>query len=189
MSIYGYKKKGGPALFLSLPGYRINKSMKRLTIKPGKKVAKAVKGHWKRQPRRKAGPSKAIWQQAFPAQVEPNRVKRVLTERALYRFEAREFKAKLRALGHTCPVFMEFHNLPARVQEFLCYANGRRRSNVITEIHHIHGRRGKLLRFSKWWLGVSKAGHEAIHNFPEVARKFGWICPEGQWNVEPKNYE
>lgn len=43
-----------------------------------------------------------------------------------------------------------------------------------TEVHHMIGREGKRLNDTKYWLAVSRQGHEWIENFPELAKQRGY---------------
>lgn len=54
------------------------------------------------------------------------------------------------------------------------------------EIHHTRGRIGRLLTEEKYWLAVSAAGHDWIHNNMDAARRLGLLCQKGQWNLMPK---
>ena len=54
------------------------------------------------------------------------------------------------------------------------------------EIHHTRGRIGKLLNDQRFWLAVSTAGHNFIHNNMDAARGLGLLCQKGQWNNIPK---
>ncbi len=44
-----------------------------------------------------------------------------------------------------------------------------------TEVHHTNGREGERLNDQKYWLGVSRKGHQWIHANPELARESGWL--------------
>lgn len=50
-----------------------------------------------------------------------------------------------------------------------------KRKIVITELHHMKQRHGKLLRDQRFWLAVSAEGHRQIHNNPRLAREKGWL--------------
>lgn len=54
------------------------------------------------------------------------------------------------------------------------------------EIHHVRGRIGRLLNDQRFWLAVSTAGHNWIHNNMDAARGLGLLCQKGQWNNVPK---
>lgn len=54
------------------------------------------------------------------------------------------------------------------------------------EIHHSHGRIGRLLCYVRWWIPVCRAAHEWIGIHPNHARDAGLICEKGQWNSKPK---
>lgn len=43
------------------------------------------------------------------------------------------------------------------------------------EVHHIKGRIGDLLLDQKFWMAVSREGHNWIHNNVNLAREKGWI--------------
>lgn len=63
-----------------------------------------------------------------------------------------------------------------------------RRSN---EIHHTRGRIGRLLNDERFWVPVSRKGHEWINSHPAEARERHWgelplLCAVGQWNTVPK---
>lgn len=53
-------------------------------------------------------------------------------------------------------------------------------------IHHTHGRRSRLLLYGTWWVALCNRCHEWVHKNINEARIGGWICPVGQWNVQPK---
>jgi hypothetical protein len=54
--------------------------------------------------------------------------------------------------------------------------------NRTTDIHHIQGRLGPLLTDERFWLAVSRSGHDWIHAHPEESRQKGWLCEKGKWN-------
>lgn len=43
-----------------------------------------------------------------------------------------------------------------------------------TEIHHKKGRIGDLLNDTRFWMAVSRKGHQIIENNPEWAKKYGY---------------
>lgn len=45
---------------------------------------------------------------------------------------------------------------------------------LATEVHHIEGREGWRLNNTDKWLGVSRAGHDWINTFPDLARERGF---------------
>lgn len=51
-----------------------------------------------------------------------------------------------------------------------------------TELHHARGRVGSLLTDTRFIIPVCAAGHRAIHEHPEAARKAGLLCKKGDWN-------
>ena len=53
------------------------------------------------------------------------------------------------------------------------------------EVHHKHGKLKKLLMYKRFWLPVSRIGHDFIHRNIAEARKRGWICRKGLWNKQP----
>lgn len=44
-----------------------------------------------------------------------------------------------------------------------------------TDIHHTNKRDGRKLLDEKYWLAVSRVGHEFIHAWPNIAREHGWL--------------
>ncbi len=51
-----------------------------------------------------------------------------------------------------------------------------------TQIHHRHGRLGRLLLDERFWLAVSAEGHAWIHDHPAEARRRRLLAPKGDWN-------
>lgn len=51
------------------------------------------------------------------------------------------------------------------------------------DIHHKRGRAGTLLLDSRHWAYVCAKCHRWIHANIEDARREGWICERGLWNV------
>jgi hypothetical protein len=94
---------------------------------------------------------------------------------AEYRREARLFVAAAVALGCTCPIVDGVQALRER-----------RADNRLTEVHHVRGRSGGLLLDRRWWLAVSAAGHDWVHQHPKQAAERGWIAGPGQWNSNSK---
>jgi hypothetical protein len=94
---------------------------------------------------------------------------------AEYRREARLFVAAAVALGETCPIVDGVQALRER-----------RADNRLTEVHHVRGRSGGLLLDRRWWLAVSAAGHDWVHQHPKQAAERGWIAGPGQWNSNSK---
>jgi len=45
----------------------------------------------------------------------------------------------------------------------------------VTEIHHTNGREGDRLNDVRYFLGVSRRGHNWIHDNPQEAREKGWL--------------
>lgn len=70
------------------------------------------------------------------------------------------------------------------------YSDTQGRSGVISyrasEVHHTHGRVGRLLNYTPWWLAVCPGCHYWIHEHPAEARRLGLLCPVGEWNTQPK---
>jgi hypothetical protein len=102
-----------------------------------------------------------------------DRIPRKRKPRRGYRFSARAFLAARLGVGETCPVMEAIKEL--------------RDSgiNKLVEIHHMRGRKGRLLLNQQFWMAVSKQGHQWIHDNPAAARKHGWLCPVEQWNKQP----
>lgn len=49
-----------------------------------------------------------------------------------------------------------------------------------TEIHHARGRSGKMLLIERWWIPVSRQGHEWIETHRKEAQERFWVNNEGQ---------
>lgn len=98
-------------------------------------------------------------------------------EKRLYRAEAREFVRAAIEAGGRCPVV-------AAVKEL---RDGRKYghpiSDKLNEVHHMRGRLGTLLRDQRFWIALSKQGHRWVHEHPAEARRLGFLCQPGEWNV------
>ncbi len=126
----------------------------------------------------------AIWTKAFPKQVQkptakvpkpkkaPRRIRTFSHRRqklnGTYRTQAKEFVEGLN--GVQCPVVLLVDELKD--------ADWR-----ITDVHHMRGRAGTLLLDRRFWLGVSRAGHDWIGTNMERARDLGFLCEKGLWNT------
>ena len=164
MSLRGYKKKGKPALWVAMRNANVVDA----------KDAGLMFGV-------------SLSPVALKLTVASRRVRPVSKRRqntgAEYRRKAEAFTLAEREAGKTCPVVAAFDTLPKEAQAVLTVPwTGNRRSDRITEVHHKRGRAGALLLDERWWLGVSKFGHRAIHMFPRLARERGWLCAVGEWN-------
>lgn len=49
------------------------------------------------------------------------------------------------------------------------------------DIHHVIGRAGKLLLDERYWLAVSREGHNLIHSNIKEAQAKGLIAANGKW--------
>ena len=98
-------------------------------------------------------------------------------ESELYRIEAREFVRAAIEAGGRCPVV-------AAVKEL---RDGRKYghpiSDKLNEVHHMRGRLGSLLRDQRFWIALSKQGHRWVHEHHAEARRLGFLCQPGEWNV------
>ena len=59
----------------------------------------------------------------------------------------------------------------------------KRRSGIrvkSTEIHHTRGRAGTLYLDERYWVAVSRSGHQRIEKWPNEAKAFGLIGPWGE---------
>lgn len=50
------------------------------------------------------------------------------------------------------------------------------------DIHHIRGRVGPLLLDERFWLPVSRFGHNWIEQHRQEAQRRGWLAGAGEWN-------
>lgn len=55
-----------------------------------------------------------------------------------------------------------------------------------TEVHHSHGRTGRLLLYVPLWFGLCAGCHFWVTNHTTEARARWLTCPEGQWNDQSK---
>lgn len=122
---------------------------------------------------------KALWHTAFPAQVDNRAAQRKTSDKRLYRDEASAYVAVAVAAGLTCPVVAAIPEL----RDGRRY--GHRISGKLNEVHHMNGRRGRLLRYQLFWTALSKQGHRWVHQHPKEAREHGWLCAAGLWNKQP----
>lgn len=74
-------------------------------------------------------------------------------------------KAKFLELHPVCPVF----------------------GTPTVEIHHQRGRLGRLCNDERFWVAVSRAGHQWIHEHPSEARAKGLLCAMGEWSNLPQS--
>ena len=59
-----------------------------------------------------------------------------------------------------------------------------------TEVHHSRSRQGLFLMDERFWIPVSRLGHNFIHDHPDKARALTWngtpiLCAKGDWNRQP----
>lgn len=106
---------------------------------------------------------KSICVAAFPKQFK--KLNRVKAEKRSRKREYTKLKKEFLETAGRCPVFPQFQ------------AN---------DLHHLRGRRHSLLIDRRFWLAVSRAGHNWIHQHPSEARKRGFLCAVGQWNKPVK---
>lgn len=164
MSLRGYKKKGRPAIWLQC-----------MPEKALRTAASIVAERMDFAKGFNADKSKPKVQSKFRKPIR-NRTPSRAKEERIYVKEARAFVEYCVSRGWSCPVVACIKEL----REGRKY--GYPISAKLNEIHHIHGRAGKLLRFQKAWVAVSKQGHRWIHSNPEEARRYGWLGPVGTWN-------
>ena len=104
-------------------------------------------------------------------------IRRVSTKRAKELAQYRKIKARLFKLNPSCQACLNV--FPA--------------DNIrpATDIHHTHGKVGKLLCYEPLFKLVCRSCHRWITNHTEMARELGLVCEKGQWNNQsliPKNY-
>lgn len=85
---------------------------------------------------------------------KPKPIRKISKKRAIQNAEYLKLRAKFLP-GKICPIT----NRPA------------------TEIHHKKGRVGKLLMDVRFFLGVTREGHNYIESHPEEAFEKGWSIP------------
>lgn len=136
--------------------------------------------------RRREPRPKANWTKAFPKQLaslssqmksassqrpKPRRSriapvsKRNRGRRAEYKRRARQFILRQAATNPVCPVALAIL----------------KRKLLIEDVHHMRGRNGSLLLDERFWLAVSRAGHDWIHTNLAEADRLGFIDLQN-WN-------
>jgi hypothetical protein len=56
-------------------------------------------------------------------------------------------------------------------------------TRLATEVHHLAGRKGKLLNYVPYWLAVSRKGHNWIHDNPSEAYEIGFLIRPSTVNI------
>jgi hypothetical protein len=59
----------------------------------------------------------------------------------------------------------------------------KRCGNPATDVHHTHGRIGRLLCMEVFWIAACRQCHQWIGDNPSEARSEGLLCELGQWNT------
>ena len=105
------------------------------------------------------------------AKAAPRRVRAISREMRLVRAQEATLKAEFLALPENryCPVMaVIFHKPRVRTEDH----------------HHTRGKAFPALRLAvKYWLAVSRFGHDWIERNKEQARQHGWLCAKGKWNT------
>ncbi len=92
--------------------------------------------------------------------------KRLAAERRRYTVLRAEFLA--RPENQWCPVWdYMVNNGPNN--------RGHSQPRPTSDIHHKKGRVGSLLNDTRYWLAVSRVGHQWLHDHPNQARERGWL--------------
>lgn len=127
---------------------------------------------------RKSKRPKAIWTQAFPEQVRQSTkaATRPAKARKPVRRRSKATEARMECYRKAKEAFM------ARPKNQRCAVYPHLNAE---DIHHIRGRAGNLLRDERFWLAVSRRGHEWIHANMNAARERGWLAHIGEWNKPP----
>lgn len=175
MSLYGYKKKGKPALWTTVPDAAAKLAKESAAKQAKKEIAKL----WRKKKVYQGGYAAGSLVNQLP-KFKP-RIRRVSKKRQVtgkvYREKAQAFIAAAIARGETCPVVAKIPELRNGVKY------GHPVCNRLNEIHHTRGRAGSLLLDERFWLPLSKQGHRWVHENMNEARKHGWLCELGKWNV------
>lgn len=162
MSLYGYKKKHKPALWIQSrsPGLASQLSELKQAKRAAEKLLKRDRALKKRIQQR------AGW--------TPTR-----KPRSSWTPKRKHAAAESRAYND-------------RVKEWLkdkmcvaCLIRTSEPGAVATQCHHKHGRRGALLLYEPLWLPVCADCHDWIHRNIAAARELGLYAPAGQWNRMP----
>lgn len=116
---------------------------------------------------------KALWVTAFPTQARKKKVKSR---------PVKKDRGDLKAYRAARLIYLRAHSVCACYGvvfspiETLC-------SLSATDIHHIRGRRGRLLLDQRFWMPVCRHAHDWIGSHPAEARTLGWLCQVGEWNT------
>lgn len=158
MSLYGYKKKHKPALWVPSPP----KTWDGRVLKPKKKAVAL----WVSLEKATTATKDSIRRRRSRTPQQ----KKALADRAAYRKRVKEW-----LVGKQC-VGCLLASVAAK-NDFII-----RRA---TQCHHKHGRRGALLLYEPLWLPVCGPCHDWIHKNIEAARYLGLYAPAGQWERMP----
>jgi hypothetical protein len=77
----------------------------------------------------------------------------------------------------------ECHGLRDEQGKRICH----KKSHYSESLHHVRGRRGKLLIDERWIKDACLKSHRWIHDHPEQAQKMKLLAGPGQWGVQPEN--
>ena len=113
----------------------------------------------------------ALWLSVRGAKREPRPGRHPASEVRAYRKDAQAYVKAARAAGCRCPVVVAVPELRYRWPYGL----------PVDDVHHMRGRSGTLLRDKRFWLAVSRPGHDWIERNKEAARELGFLCARGLW--------
>lgn len=152
MSLYGYKPKGRPALWLQVPNAKpVRAALKRQRAAlPRKRINPISKRQ--RQRLRGYGPARAAFLSQYP-----------LCSVWIARLGG--WHLARNPTTENC-----------RVLALICYL-----APVATTIHHCRGRAGSLLMDQRYWIGASLLEHDWIDRNRAAARRFGLLAEVGKW--------
>lgn len=92
-----------------------------------------------------------------------------------YNKKIKPFSAKRKA--RNSKYLKERINFLSNEQNKFCPVMGKIFNSTVktSEIHHVNGRENQLLINQKYWLAVSREGHQWIHMNPKLSREQGWL--------------
>lgn len=178
MSLRGYKPKTKPALWTTMQGGSKPRTLIRQRDKVGdKKGARNASAAVLRTPRRAPrARSKAMEQRMSVYRAR----RRIFLESNPQCECCVKILAAITDTKEQLPAFQH--------RNYLAFISGcssrlrSGRSHAATEIHHTHGRAGRLLVDWRYWVGACHPAHQFITDNPIIARRAGLLAALGDWN-------
>lgn len=182
MSLYGYKPKTKPALWVQLP-----QRGKTLCEVFAKEARDAERKRQRDERRRAAAEHFALARQQYKeakrAAAATERI--IATRKQPKRIAQRSASQKLRTAEYLAarrPFLAKRPNCEACPKMTGANPLVDAKPHPATDIHHKRGRLGKLLLDERHWLPCCKQAHDWIHRNPALARALNLLAQPGEWN-------